>query len=109
MDIKQRTYSRTSKSAVLLLGNLIKLGRKQRRMTLKDLSERVGISRGTLQRIEKGDLKCEIGLVFEVAITVGIQLFQTDNLSVPIDRIGDKLALLPAHIRRAKTEVDDEF
>lgn len=36
-------------------------------MTGDELSGRAGISRRTLQKIERGDPKCEIGLVFEVA------------------------------------------
>ena len=40
-------------------------------MTEEDLSGRAGISRRTLQKIELGDPKCEIGLVFEVANIAG--------------------------------------
>ena len=44
-------------------------------MTEEDLAGRAGISRRTLQKIERGDLKCEIGLVFEDANIVGVKLF----------------------------------
>lgn len=43
-------------------------------MTGEGLSKRAGISRRTLQKIERGDPKCEIGLVFEVANLVGVNL-----------------------------------
>ena len=58
---------------------LIREARKERRMTAQELAERAGISRGLLQRIEKGDLKCEIGVVFEAAAIVGVRLFDADE------------------------------
>ena len=106
-----RTYSRYCRHAALLLGRQIKLGRKARKMTAQNLADRAGISRGMLQRIEKGDLKCGIGAVFEVATIVGIKLFDADDamLTSRIDRTDDKIALLPKHIHPGKKVVDDDF
>ena len=42
---KARNYSRYTKEAVILLGNQVQLGRKERGLTEKDLAERAGISR----------------------------------------------------------------
>ena len=50
-----------------LLASQIKLARKERKMTAQELADRVGISRGLVQRIEKGDPGCQIGAVFEAA------------------------------------------
>jgi len=80
-------------------------------MTEEDLAGRAGIARRTLQKIERGDLKCEIGLAFEVANLVGVKLFGDEeyaNLSSSKHRVDDKLALLPRRIHRAM-KVDDEF
>ncbi len=106
-----RTYYRYSRHAVVLLGKQIRLGRKERKMTAQDLADRAGISRGMLQRIEKGDLKCEIGAVFEVATIVGIKLFDADDAALArrIDQTDDKIALLPKHIHKSKKAVDDDF
>ena len=71
MPSKPRTYSRLSEEALALLGKQIRLARKGRRMSEKDLSDRIGIARSTLQRIEKGDPVVEIGLVFEAATLTG--------------------------------------
>ena len=79
-------------------------------MTEAELATRAGISRTTLQKIEKGDLKCEIGLVFEVATIIGVNLFGAENASnvaLYHARINDRLALLPHRVRAPK--VDDEF
>ncbi len=107
----KRTYSRFAVHAATLLGKQIKLARKERKWTEKELAERAGISRGTLQKIEKGDLRCEIGLVFEVAVLVGIKLFEAEQPSVAtnIKHTDDKLALLPKQIRKVKKAVDDDF
>nr|WP_298273364.1 helix-turn-helix transcriptional regulator [Geobacter sp.] len=93
------------------MGKLIRLARRERKMTEEDLAGRAGISRRTLQKIERGDLKCEVGLVFEVANLVGVKLFGDEdsaNLSRHIGRVDDKLALLPKRVRRV-VKVDDEF
>jgi len=105
-----RTYSRYTREATKLLGQMIKLGRIERKITAQDLADRAGISRGLLQRVEKGDLKCEIGVVFELAALVGVKLFDADtsSLAAHLSRTEDKLALLPKHVRKTKA-VDDEF
>ena len=111
MPSKTRTYSRLNREAVRLLGQQIKLGRKSRRMTEKELAARVGIARSTLQRIEGGDPLVEVGLVFEAAILAGVTLFDpgATTLVPQIDRINDKLTLLPQAVRRRHQGIDDDF
>lgn len=111
MPKKTRTYSHYTLEAANLLGKLVRLGRTQRKLTVQDLADRVGVSRGLLQRIEKGDPKCEIGTVFEVASLVGVKLFDADNsaLSSHAERIEDKLALLPKTVHKRRKVVDDDF
>ena len=106
-----RTYSRITRHAAALLSKQIRIARKERKMTAQELADRAGISRGLLQRIEKGNLKCQIGAVFEVATLVGINLFDTDELSLTarIRQADDKIALLPKHIYPDKKVVDDDF
>ena len=106
-----RTYSKYSHEAVCLMGKLIKLGRKNRKYTTQELAERAGISRGLLRRIENGDPKCEIGVVFEVASLVDVRLFNTDDIGLQnhTERVNDKLELLPKTVRKSKDRVDDDF
>lgn len=106
-----RTYSRYTRDASSLLGGLIRAARKERKLTAQEVADRAGISRGLLQRIEKGDLKCEIGAVFEVAIIVGVKLFDTDEFTLRkhIRQTEDKLALLPKSVRKKTSVVYDEF
>ena len=106
-----RTYSRYCRDACTLLGGLIRAARKERKLTTQEVADRAGISRGLLQRIEKGGLKCEIGVVFEVAIIVGLKLFDADEskLTQHLRRTEDKLALLPKSVRKKTKVVQDDF
>lgn len=106
-----RTYSRYSRDATALLGGLIRAARKERKLTAQEVADRAGISRGLLQRIEKGDLKCEIGAVFEVATIVGVKLFDADDnaLANHLNQTRDKLALLPKSVRKKARKVQDDF
>ncbi len=106
-----RTYSRYTLEALRLLGRMIKLGRIERKLTAQDLADRAGISRDMLVRIEKGDPKCGVGVVFELAALVGVKLFDADatSLSSHIAQAEQKLALLPKAVHKKTKVVDDEF
>ena len=106
-----RTYSRYTGEAVALIGALIREARNERRLTAQELADRAGISRGLLQRIEKGNPKCEIGVVFEVAAIVGIQLFDADEKTLirNLRQTKEKLTLLPKYVRKTTKEVHDDF
>ncbi len=106
-----RTYSHYTRDATALLGGLIRVARKERKLTAQEAADRAGISRGLLQRIEKGDLKCEIGAVFEVAAIVGVPLFDADQtkMALYLNQTNDKLALLPKSVRKKSKAVYDEF
>ena len=111
MTTKPRTYSRLCREALTLLGKQIRLARKERRMSEMDLAARIGIARSTLQRIEKGDPAVEIGFVFEAAALTGVDLFVpgATTLRPQLDRIDDRLAVMPGSIRTARREVDNDF
>ncbi|WP_428103396.1 helix-turn-helix transcriptional regulator [Candidatus Rariloculus sp.] len=106
-----RTYSRYTRDATALLGGLIRAARKERRLTAQELADRAGISRGLLQRIEKGDLKSGIGAAFEAATIVGVNLFDADQTTLTrhLIQTKDKLALLPKSVRRKSKLVRDDF
>lgn len=106
-----RTYSRYSRDAGTLLSALIREARIEQKLTAQQVADRAGISRGMLQRIEKGDLKCEIGMVFEVARIVGVNLFEEDEsrLSEKLDQAKKRLALLPKSAPKTSKAVRDDF
>lgn len=106
-----RAYSRYSGDAVSLLGSLVRAARKQRRLTTQEVADRAGVSRGLVQRIEKGDMKCQIGAVFEVAAIVGVRLFDADEAALArhIRQAQDTLTLLPKAVRKTTAVLDDDF
>ncbi|MFH2060855.1 MAG: helix-turn-helix transcriptional regulator [Pseudomonadota bacterium] len=106
-----RTYSQYSRDAATLLGALIREARNERKLTAQELADRAGISRGLLQRIEKGNLKCEIGAVFEVATIVGIKLFESDenDMAKQLRYTKEKLSLMPKSVRKKSKKVNDDF
>ena len=106
-----RPYSRYSHDAVVLLGQLIRRARIERKITATELAERAGLSRGLLQRIEKGDPGCAIGTVFEAAAVVGVRLFDADQgaLTSAIGANSAMLTLLPKVVRAPRIEAKDDF
>ena len=108
---KKRVYSLLAQEAVTLLGKEIKLARMERKWSLDNLAERIGISRVTLQKIESGEMASSIGLVFEAAVLVGVPLFEEDSKSLAknIHFAQSKIALFPKRTRIQKKEIDDNF
>ncbi len=106
-----RAYSRHSRDAVVLLGQMIRLGRINRKLTIAELAERADVSRGLIQRIERGDPGCGIGAVFEVATIVGIRLFDADRptLAANIASNQQTLTLLPKSARPSRRAIKDDF
>ena len=107
----QRAHSKYAKEAAYLLGQQIKLGRKKHKWSEKNLAERAGISRATLQKIEDGQLSPSIGRVFEVAALVGVTLFEEESqaLKTRIDLTQSQIALMPQRIKNRTKAVDDDF
>jgi transcriptional regulator with XRE-family HTH domain len=106
-----RPQSRYSRDALVLLGQLIRRARIERKLTVAALAERAGLSRGLVQRIEKGDPGCAIGTVFEAAATVGVRLFDADQatLANAISANTTILALLPKAVQATAIEAKDDF
>ncbi len=71
-----------SKKAILLpkyqkifdgIGENIKLARKRRKLTAEQVSERAGIHRATLYRVEKGDPAVAIGIYFNILKVLNLE------------------------------------
>ncbi|MFC7335152.1 helix-turn-helix transcriptional regulator [Rhodocista pekingensis] len=106
-----RSYSRGTNVAARLLGEQVRVARRERRWSEADLAERIGVSRATLQKIEKGDPSVTLGIAFEACTILGIPLLgadDTDAQALHSRHIADRLALLPKRIRRPRP-VSDEF
>jgi len=106
-----RSFSRYGREAVIVLGQRIRTNRIERKLTIEQLAERIGASPDLIRRIEKGDPRCGIGLVFEAATVVGVTLFEEDREQLAQRRREQeaKLSLLPRSIRKRKVVVKDDF
>ena len=106
-----RAYSRYSRDAVVLLGQMIRLERISRKLTIAELAERADVSRGLIQRIERGDSGCAVGAVFEAATIVGIKLFDADQSALTSSIVAHRqtLTLLPKSARASRKAIKDDF
>lgn len=107
-----RPYTKTTLEATRLLGQLIKLARKKRRMSEQELATRANVARSTVQKIEKGDPSINIGLAFEAASVVGVPLFNAENpgsLKMQNQEVSEKLALLVHKPGRNSSDLKDNF
>lgn len=106
-----RTYSRHALGALKLFGALLRTARIEKKIGTASLAERAGISRDMLYRIEKGDPRCQIGVVFELAVILGVPLFAPDRRDVDarLYDVESRLALLPKAVHASPVEVKDDF
>lgn len=94
-----------------MLGQLIRISRIERKLSVEELATRAGVSRDMMRRIEQGDPRCGIGLVFEAATIVGVPLFEEDGstLTAHLSEQNTKLRLLPKAIHKKRSAVKDDF
>lgn len=107
---KKPNYSRNTRHGLKLLGSEVRRIRSKRKMTQNDLASRVGCSRDSIIAIEAGKPTVAIGLAFEAASVLGIELFGgRDRVVSEIERVQSELSLLPERVRAKKPEFDDDF
>lgn len=111
---KQRppAHDRHAQEAATLLGSLIRLGRTKKKWSQSNLAERMNISRATLQKLEKGDMRCALGLYFEAASLVQVKFFLSDRIPIllQLDYAKEISALLPQRVcKKANGVLDDDF
>jgi transcriptional regulator with XRE-family HTH domain len=73
MKSKKQVLFPKHKKMLEKVGENIKLARKRRGLTSIQVSERAGIDRSTLVRIEKGDGRVSLGAYFNVLRVMGLQ------------------------------------
>jgi transcriptional regulator with XRE-family HTH domain len=73
MKSKKQVLFPKHKKILEKVGENIKLARKRRGLTTIQVSERAGIDRSTLVRIEKGDARVSLGAYFNVLRVLGLQ------------------------------------
>ncbi len=110
MARRRRTYSPRTTEAAALLGGRFREARIERRWTIQELAERIGVNRITVRKVEQGDPTVELGVAFEAAALLGVPLFDEDPARRRLEarRVEDRLALLPKYARKPRA-ADDDF
>lgn len=93
-----------------MLGAAVRVGRRQRRWTVAELAERVGVTEATMLKVEGGEPSVRLGIALEAAALTGVPLFGEDRARRQLEkgRLDDRLSLLPQKVRSPR-EVDDDF
>lgn len=99
---KIRIYSRQTRLALDAIGRQIRLARQEREITIAELAERAGISRGLVGRIERGDAGCAVGIVLEAATIVGLGARDLLSANHPLHPERQR-------VRRSTRALDDDF
>lgn len=109
--MKKIITSSLTQKRIEIMGNMIKLARLEKKISQKELGERIGVSRPTISAIEKGQENVAIGSVFEAAYIVGLPLMADDSLQIESSSqaIAKMLKILPTRGRGKKVELDDDF
>ena len=102
--MKGRAYTPSVQRALRALGCGIGIARRKRRMPVADFAARMGVSPGTLVRLEKGEAGVSIGSLAMAFLALGELHRLEDLLDVSRDETGLLLDLdnLPRRIRRRK-------
>lgn len=98
MTRKSLSPPRAVTDAAVVLGQQVRIHRTRRRMPIRVLAQRAGVSPRTVSLVEHGDPSVSIGNVFSVAYQAGVPLFGAENASelTALRRVGkDMLALMP--------------
>lgn len=88
MAIKVNSLS--ARNALRSLGENIKTARKKRRISIEDFAERIGVSKRTVIRLEKGDDGVSIGTLAMACLVLG----EIDLISGFLDPSRDDTGLL---------------
>jgi DNA-binding XRE family transcriptional regulator len=106
----QPPLSPQTREATKLLGASVRAGRRERRWTVAELAERVGVSETTMLKVERGDPGVRLGTALEAAALVEVPLFSEADSRRALEaaRLEDRLAVLPQRVRQPP-EADDDF
>ena len=104
MLMSERLYPPSVQRTLKEFGRNIQIARKKRRMPVADFAERMGVSQGTLVRLEQGEPGVGVGVVAMALLVLGELSRLGDILDVSRDDTGLMLDVdsLPQRIRRPK-------
>ncbi len=112
---RQLTFARTAPATVVdqarLLGVRLRVARKRRRLTLRELAAKAGIAYDTARAVEGGNIQTGIGAYLALAWAMGFDSPLAEALKPEGDAEGGALALaqLPKRVRHPPPNADNDF
>ena len=105
------SFSKQTMVALKHFSNLLSVARKNKLMTIVELTDKLGVSRTTTTNILKGSPTVNVGVYFEAARILGVNLFDQDpsRLEESKRKTQQVDSLLPKRIRVKKMELDNDF
>jgi transcriptional regulator with XRE-family HTH domain len=93
------------------LGERLSMARKRRRLTLRELASKAGISYDTARAVEAGNLQTGMGAYLAVLWAMGLESEIQAFANPERDEEGKQLELarLPKRVRHAREQLHDEF
>jgi len=88
-------------TALRVVGQEIRLARRNLGWTIQELADRAGVNERTVRAVEGGSTTAAVGTVFELGRLVGLQLLGRDERDLPValSRGQELLALAPRRVR----------
>jgi transcriptional regulator with XRE-family HTH domain len=99
------------KDGALRIGHRLKTARKRRRLTLREIAAKAGISYDTARAVEAGNLQTGLGAYLAMLWAMGMET-EIDSFADPErDDEGKQLeaSRLPQRVRHGKASVDGDF
>lgn len=100
-----------ARAALAHFASLLRVRRKEKRLTIDELADRLGSSAPTVRKLLDGAPSVAIGTYFEAAHILGVPLFDPDRdrFALTASKTAEIDALLPKRIVNRGEEVDDDF
>ena len=111
MSKKTIRVGTVANSAITHFSTLLRIKRKEKKISVDELSVRLGISYPTTKRMLEGAATVAIGTYFEAAYVLGVTLFDPDEgrFAITASKSKQLESLLPKRIHKKKVELDDDF
>ena len=88
--MKTESLTPVVQRALVQLGQTIRIARKKRRMNVEDFADRLGVTKGTVIRLERGEAGVSIGTLAMAMLALG----ELRRLGELIDMASDETGLL---------------
>ncbi|HRQ87889.1 MAG TPA: helix-turn-helix transcriptional regulator [Bacteroidia bacterium] len=103
--------STVAKAALAHFAALLRVRRKERKLKLDELADRLGVSTPTVRKLLDGSPSVSAGVYFEAAHILGVPLFDPDPgcFASAASKTAEIDTLLPKRVRTRNLEIDDRF